>query len=75
MSEYVDIKIENLSMYSFRNYLESDIFGLFFSKHDLCTLPNCIVDPEDEDSTSHTRYFFKTSVKKLKKDWMLSVLR
>lgn len=35
MSEYVDIRINNLSLYSFRNYLISDIFGVFFQKMDL----------------------------------------
>lgn len=32
MSEYADIKIRNLSLYSFRNYLQDDIVYFLFSK-------------------------------------------
>ena len=32
MSEYVDIRINNLSLYLFRNYLKSDIFGFFLGQ-------------------------------------------
>ncbi len=56
MSEYVDIKINSLSLYSFRNYLNSDIFGFFFQKMDLEITPDCIDDPNDEDSVKYTRY-------------------
>ena len=48
MSEYADIRIKNLSLYSFRNYLDSSIVGLFFSKADLVIEHNCKEDPEDE---------------------------
>lgn len=66
MSEYVDIKINSLSLYSFRNYLKSDIFGFFFQKMDLEITPDCIDDPNDEDSVKYTRYSFRTTVKKAK---------
>lgn len=64
MSEYADIKIKSLSLYSFRNYLDSSIVGLFFSKDDLIIDPNCKEDPEDEDSTVYTKYLYKTTVKR-----------
>lgn len=35
MSEYAGILIGNLSLYWFRNYLDSKIVSLFFSKNDL----------------------------------------
>ena len=35
MSEYADIVIGNLSLHWFRNYLDSKIVSLFFSKNDL----------------------------------------
>ncbi len=32
MSEYVDIRIKNLSLFRLRNYLEKDIAKLFFKR-------------------------------------------
>lgn len=64
MSEYAEIKIKNLSLCSFRNYLDSSIVGLFFSKGDLVIEPNCKEDPEDEDSIVYTKYLYKTTVKR-----------
>lgn len=66
MSEYVDIRIKNLSLFWFRNYLDKEIVELFFSKDDLIISPNCISDPEDIDSAPFTRYLYKTTVKKSK---------
>ena len=62
MSEYADILIKNLSLYSFRNYLDSRVVSLFFSEKDLCIIPNCKSDPDDEDSEFFTRYMYKTNV-------------
>lgn len=64
MSEYANIRIKNLSLYSFRNYLDSSIVGLFFSKADLVIEHNCKEDPEDEDSAVYTKYLYKTTVKR-----------
>lgn len=64
MSEYADIIIKNLTLYSFRNYLDSSIVGLLFSKDDLYIEPNCKEDPEDEDSSMYTKYYYKTTVER-----------
>ncbi len=64
MSEYADIKIKNLTLYSFRNYLDSSIVGLLFSKSDLYIEANCLEDPEDEDSSVYTKYCYKTTVER-----------
>ena len=63
MSEYADIKIKSLSLYSFRNYLDSSIVGLFFSKDDLIIDPNCKEDPEDEEYLSESGYGSDFNVK------------
>lgn len=65
MSEYVSIKIKNLSILDFRNYLDNDIVGKLFSSGDIIMTPNYKEDPEDEDSATFTRYMYKTSVKKM----------
>lgn len=62
MSEYAELKIREMSLYYFRNYLSDTIVGLFFSKNDLCIETNCKEDPEDEDSSEFTRYVYKTTV-------------
>ena len=64
MSEYADIRIKNLALCSFRNYLDSSIVGLLFSKGDLIIKPNCKEDLEDEDSSVYTKYSYKTTVKR-----------
>lgn len=64
MSEYADIRIKNLTLYSFRNYLDSSVVGLLFSKNDLYIEANCQEDPEDEDSSVYTKYCYKTTVKR-----------
>ena len=60
MSEYAEIKIENLSLWWFRNYLNGDIVSLFFSKDDLETYEVC------NEEESYTGYTYKTTVKKAK---------
>lgn len=66
MSEYADIKIKNLSLYWFRNYLQSDIVHLLFSKHDYVRIPDYIDDPDDEDSERYTKHMYVTTVQKAK---------
>ena len=63
MSEYADINIKKLSLFCFRNYVDSYIVGLLFSAKNLIITPNCKVDPEDNDSDLYTRYVYKTTVK------------
>ena len=48
MSEYADIVIGNLSLHWFRNYLDSKIVSLFFSKNDLIVVNNCNIDDDDK---------------------------
>ena len=60
MSEYAEIKIENLSLQWFRNYLNGEIVSLFFSKDDLETYEVC------NEEESYTGYTYKTTVKKAK---------
>ncbi|MDE6708099.1 MAG: hypothetical protein K2K06_08695 [Oscillospiraceae bacterium] len=66
MSEYADIKIRNLSLYWFRNYLQNDIVRLLFSKQDHVCIPDFIDDPDDEDSEKYTKHMYKTTVQKAK---------
>ena len=62
MSEYAELNIKSLTLWSFRNYLRNDIVGLFFNKNDLIISPNCKVDDEDEDAGEYTKYLYKTTV-------------
>ena len=62
MSEYASIKINNLSLWVFRNYLKKEIVELFFNKQDLRSTPDYCEDPEDEDSVPYTRYVYQTKV-------------
>ena len=64
MSEYADINIKNMTLYSFRNYLDSSIVSLLFSKDDLCIEHNCQEDPEDEDSLVYPKYCYITTVER-----------
>ena len=66
MSEYADIYIKNLSLCSFRNYLNDDIVSFFFSNKDLVITPGCILDPKVDDSDVYTEYMYKTTVRKAK---------
>lgn len=66
MSEYADIKIGNMSVCSFRNYVAPDIVCKIFYEDNLCTIENYVEDPDDEDSGSITRYYYKTTVNKAK---------
>lgn len=60
MSEYAEIKIENLSLQWFRNYLHGEIVSIFFSKDNLETYEVC-----NEEET-YTGYTYRTTVKKAK---------
>lgn len=62
MSEYADIKIRNMTLFSFRNYLSPGVVCKIFNSNDLCEIPNYIEDTEDEDEESITRYFYQTTV-------------
>lgn len=66
MSEYADIMIKNLSLASFRNYLDNEIVSLFFSSEDLVITPNCKIDLENDESDGHTQYVYRTTVEKAK---------
>lgn len=66
MSEYVDITIQNLSLYTFRNYLENDIVKLMFSRKELNVTPNCLEDPDDPTSEKYTKYMYKTTIQNAK---------
>ena len=66
MSEYANIEIENMTLFSFRNYVSPDIVRKIFSNKDLMVIPNYIEDEEDEDAENYTRYLYKTTVFKAK---------
>ena len=66
MSEYAGILIGNLSLYWFRNYLDSKIVSLFFSKNDLVVVNNCNIDDNDKDAGTYTKYMYKTTVQRAK---------
>lgn len=61
MSEYADIKIGKLSLFSFRNYLDPAIVSLFFSSKDLVV--NQCLKKDSEDADENTQYIYKTTVK------------
>ena len=66
MSEYADITVKSLSLFWFRNYVNSDVVSLFFSRRDLIITPNCRIDSDGEDSGQYTQYQYKSTVKKVK---------
>ena len=66
MSEYADIVIGNLSLHWFRNYLDSKIVSLFFSKNDLIVVNNCNIDDDDKDAGIYTIYIYRTTVRRAK---------
>ena len=66
MSEYANIMIKKLSLFSFRNYVNAGIVNLFFSKNDLIINSGVKVDPDDEDAEEYTQYLYKTTVKNAK---------
>lgn len=63
MSEYADIKIRELSVFCFRNYLNPAIVSLFFSSRDLIVNHGVKEDPGDEDAGAYTQYLYRTTVK------------
>lgn len=66
LSEYANIKIQNMSLFWFRNYLQSDVVRLFFSKNEYIRIPDFTDDPNDEDSEKYTKRMYKTTVQKAK---------
>ena len=64
MSEYAAIKIQHLSLYLFRNYLNAQIVSLIFSNCDLHVYKNYKDDSLDEDAEEYTKYEYRTTVKK-----------
>lgn len=71
MSQYADIKVKNLSLFSFSNYLNNDIVNLFFSSKDLIVSlgdeENLEEDEENlEEDDSSSKYMYKTTVQRSK---------
>lgn len=66
MSEYADIVVKNLSLAWFRNYVDSYIVSLFFTRSDLSITPNCKIDLGEDGSEEYTQYVYRTTVKKAK---------
>ena len=66
MSEYADIAVKNLSLAWFRNYVDSYIVSLFFTKNDLAITPNCKIDLGEDGSEEYTQYVYRTTVRKVK---------
>ncbi len=66
MSEYATLKVRNLDLYDFRNYLQSDIVRLFFTRKDYVCIPQYRDDQSDEDTEPYTKHVYKTTVKKAK---------
>ena len=66
MSEYADIVVKNLSLAWFRNYVNSYIVSLFFTKNDLSITPSCKIDLGEAGSEEYTQYVYRTTVKKAK---------
>ena len=66
MSEYVNIYIKNLTLFTFYNYLDPYIVSLLFTKKDLTITHNCKIELEDDEFEEYTRYVYQTTVKKAK---------
>ena len=66
MSEYADITVKNLSLAWFRNYVDSYIVSLFFTKNDLSITSNCKIDLGNDGSEEYTQYVYGTTVRKVK---------
>ena len=66
MSEYASISIKKLELWSFRNYLDMEIVGLFFVDEDLIITDNIKYDENNEDEVPHTKYEFVSTVRKAK---------
>ena len=63
MSEYAEIKIREMSIWDYRNYLD-DTVGLIFSPGDLIVIPDFVEDSEEDDSYQYTKYMYRTTVHK-----------
>ena len=66
MSEYASIVVKKLELWSFRNYLDMEIVGLFFVDEDLIVTDNVKYEEDDEDEVPHTKYEFVSTVRKAK---------
>lgn len=67
MNQYADIKVKNLSLFSFRNYLNNDIVNLFFSSNDLIVSLGDEENLEElEEDDSSAKYMYKTTVQRVK---------
>lgn len=66
MSEYAEIVVGKLSLCWFRNYLDSKMVSLFFSKNDLVVIHDCNIDADDEEAGTYTKYLYKTTVQRAK---------
>lgn len=66
MSECAVLKIRNLDLFEFGNYLQGDIVRLFFSKKDYTCIPQYYDDPRDEDAEPYTKHVYKTTVERVK---------
>ena len=65
MSEYAEIKIREMSIWDYRNYLD-DVVGLIFSPTDLIIISDSAEDSEDEKSYQYPKYMYRSNVQKAK---------
>lgn len=66
MSEYADIKIKELSLFTFRNTYNKKIVSLFFTNDDLKITNAVKYNNQDEDEEPHIEYKCETTVLKAK---------
>lgn len=66
MSEYADIKIKELSLFTFRNTYNKKIVSLFFTNDDLKITNGVKYNNQDEDEEPHIEYKCETTVLKAK---------
>lgn len=64
MSEYAALEIEGYPAFHFRNILDKEICGFFFSDKDLKITHNFKYNPDDFDETPINRYVYTTTVSK-----------
>ena len=60
----VELKVGNLSLLYWRNYIDENALGIFFTDNDLIMTENVRYDPEDIDEEPHTEYKYSTIVQK-----------
>lgn len=66
MSEYADIRIKSLSLFSFRNYVQGNIVRIFFSKNDYICNHDCISEVDDDEPIRYTQHIYRSTVLKAK---------